>query len=66
MALMLGELYDALRAGGVDPDLAQRAAEEVYRELHPPRRTMDNHWLGLVIAEAVVIFLLIGLLARGQ
>lgn len=65
MALMIGELYDALRAAGVDPDLARRAAEEVYQERHP-RRLTDNHWLGLVIAEAVVIFVLIGLLARGQ
>lgn len=65
MALMIGELYDALRAAGVEPELARRAAEEVYHERHP-RRTMDNYWLGLVIAEAVMIFVLIGLLARGQ
>jgi hypothetical protein len=66
MALMIGELYDALRAGGVDSDLARRAAEAVYHDRHQPRRTMDNYWLGLVVAEAIVIFVLIGLLARSQ
>jgi hypothetical protein len=29
MALMLGKLYDALRAGGVPDDKAREAAEEV-------------------------------------
>jgi hypothetical protein len=29
MALMLGKLYDALRAGGVPDDRAREAAEEV-------------------------------------
>lgn len=29
MALMLGKLYDALRAGGVPHDKAREAAEEV-------------------------------------
>ena len=29
MALMLGKLYDALRAGGVPDDKARKAAEEV-------------------------------------
>ena len=47
MALMLGQLYDALRAGNVPDDKARAAAEEVANyegELTKPRLEMDRRF----------------------
>ena len=60
MAPMIVELYEALRAAGCDPDLAQAAAEAVYRDcghgqfplLDSPRR--GPSWL-LVILQSLLL-----------
>ena len=52
MALMLGQLYDALRAGNVPDDKARAAAEEVANyEGEPSKLRVDMSGLRLEMSE---------------
>ena len=65
MAVMIGELYDALRAAGVDPQLARAAAEAVYRDCGHGRQARGLPWLTLLqILLAVALLLNALILAK--